>query len=213
MKQNNKIGYLIIILVVVVGIIMIDLKGFNFELKYQEAKRIEIVLNKNFEKTEIKQIAKEIFGGQKVLVQKLEIYEYAVTITVKEITDEQKTDFVNKVNEKYGTELKAEDISVIDVSHTRGRDLITPYILSFVIVTIIILVYMMIRYYKLGSLNVSSKVLVTLIAAELLLFSIVAITRIPVGRATIPLVLCVYILTTLGLTCKFEKELVKGKEQ
>lgn len=213
MKQNNKIGYLIIILVVVVGIIMIDLKGFNFELKYQEAKRIEIVLNKNFEKTEIKQIAKEIFGGQKVLVQKLEIYEDAVTITVKEITDEQKTDFVNKVNEKYGTELKAEDISVIDVSHTRGRDLITPYIWSFVIVTIIILVYMMIRYYKLGSLNVSSKVLVTLIAAELLLFSIVAITRIPVGRATIPLVLCVYILTTLGLTCKFEKELVKGKEQ
>lgn len=213
MKQNNKIGYLIIILVVVVGIIMVALKGFNFELKYQDAKRIEIVLNKDFEESEIKQIAKESFGGQKVLVQKLEIYEDAVTITAKEITDEQKTDLVNKVNEKYGTELKTEDISVIDVSHTRGRDIITPYIWSFVIVTIVILVYMMIRYYKLGSLKVLAKALITLIVVELLLFSIVAITRIPVGRATIPLMLSVYVLTFLGLTCNFEKELAKGKEQ
>lgn len=213
MKQNNKIGYLIIFLVVIVGIIMVALKGFNFELKYQDAKRIEIVLNKNFEESDIKQIVKEIFGGQKVLVQKLEKYEDAVTITAKEITDEQKTDFVNKINEKYGTELKVEDISVIDVSHTRGRDIITPYIWSFVIVTIIIFAYMMIRYYKLGSLKVLVKALITLIVTELLLFSVVAIARIPVGRVTIPLVLSVYVLTFLRLTCKFEKEVVNGKEQ
>ena len=72
---------------------------------------------------------------------------------------------------------------------------------------------MMIRYYKLGSLKVLAKALITLIVTELLLFSVVAIARIPVGRVTIPLVLSVYVLTFLRLTCKFEKEVVNGKEQ
>ena len=75
-----------------------------------------------------------------------------------------------------------------------------------VIATIIILVYMAIRYYKLGILKTIAETIGILILAQALLLSIMAITRIPVGRVTIPLVIAIYILTLLGITSYFEKK-------
>ena len=39
----------------------------------------------------------------------------------------------------------------------------------------------------------------------------IAITRIPIGRLTIPMVILVYLLTLFGITTKFEKDLSKKK--
>ena len=66
---------------------------------------------------------------------------------------------------------------------------------------------MAIRYYKLNSLKVVLKTIGICILAQLVLLSIIAITRIPIGRLTIPLILIVYMLTLIGLTTKFEKRL------
>ena len=72
---------------------------------------------------------------------------------------------------------------------------------------------MMIRYYKLGSLNVLAKTLGLVILMQVVLFSIMAITRIPIGRLTVPLVLTVYILTLIGCTSYFEKGLESKMEE
>lgn len=39
-----------------------------------------------------------------------------------------------------------------------------------------------------------------------------AITRIPVGRLTIPMVIIVYMLTLIGITDNFEKKMLKINE-
>ena len=70
-----------------------------------------------------------------------------------------------------------------------------------------ILVYMSIRYKKLGILKVFGKIIITIVIAQVLLFSVIAITRIPVGRLTIPMVIAVYLLVLVSITNKFEKEL------
>ena len=52
-----------------------------------------------------------------------------------------------------------------------------------------------------------------MILAQLELLSIIAITRLPIGRITIPLAIVVYVLTLLGITTTFEKQLQKIEEK
>ena len=211
-KKTNKILILLMILIIIAGILMIIFKGFNFDLKYQDTKQIEFGLDQQFSISDIKAITDEVLNNEPVLIRKVEVYEDAVNITAREITDEQKANIITKVNEKYGTDLKADEIEIGTVAHTKGRDIIMPYVLPFAIATIIILVYMMIKYYKLNSGKVLLKTIGIIILTQILLFSIMAITRIPIGRLTIPLVLTVYMLTLVWYTSKLENKL-KTKKQ
>ena len=207
-KLNNKtkILILLIVIIIVVGIAITLTKGLNFDLRYEDTKKVELYLQKEFEISDIKQITNEVMPDQPVLIQKVEVFEDTISIISKDITDEQKNNLVNKINEKYGTELTADSIQIESIPHTRGRDIIKPYILPFVIATVIILVYIAIRYYKLGVMKILLETIGILILAQALLLSIMAITRIPVGRVTIPLVIAIYILTLLGITSYFEKK-------
>ena len=188
---------------------MIAVKGFNFDLKYQDTQRVELYLKTEFNISDIKQITDEVFGNQKVMIQKVEVFEDSVSITTTSISDEQKNNLITKINEKYGTELTAEDTTVEDIGHTRGRDIIKPYILPFTIAVIVVLIYLGIRYHKLNIAKVIAKSIGIMILAQILLFSVMAITRIPIGRLTIPMVILVYLLTLFGITNMFEKKLSK----
>lgn len=212
-NQKTKIVTLVIAIIVIVGLIVTLTVGFNFDLRYQEAKKIQLYLEKDFEIADIKQITNEILPNEKVVIQKVEVYEDTVSIMAKEITDEQKTNLINKINEKYELELKADDIDITTIPHTRGRDIIKPYIIPFIIATVIILVYMAVRYYKLGMMKTILKTGLTVVLAQAVLASVVVITRIPIGRVTIPLVLVVYVLSLLGITSCLEKELSEKKKE
>ena len=214
MKQfikSKQLKIILIALVIIAGIVMIAVKGFNFDLKYQDTQRVELYLKTEFNISDIRQITDEVFGNQKVMIQKVEVFEDSVSITTTSISDEQKSNLITKINEKYGTELTAEDTTVEDIGHTRGRDIIKPYILPFAIAVIVVLIYLGIRYHKLSIAKVIAKSIGIMALAQILLFSVMAITRIPIGRLTIPMVILVYLLTLFGITNKFEKDLSKKK--
>ena len=210
MKQKEtKILVVMIAIILVLGTIMIFTKGLAFELKYQDSKKIEVNLGKEFEEKDIKEITTEIFEKQPVNIQAIEVYKDAVSITTTEITEEQKSELVTKLNEKYGTEIKAEDISIEEISHIRGRDIIKPYLIPFTIITIIILAYLVIRYNKLNIFEVLIQSIGIIVLAQLVLLGIMAITRMPIGKFTIPTVLLVYMLSTYICTTKFDEDLEK----
>ena len=214
MKQfikSKQLKIILIALVIIAGIVMIAVKGFNFDLKYQDTQRVELYLKTEFNISDIRQITDEVFGIQKVMIQKVEVFEDSVSITTTSISDEQKSNLITKINEKYGTELTAEDTVVEDIGHTRGRDIIKPYIIPFVIAVIVVLIYLGIRYHKLSIAKVLAKSIGIMALAQILLFSVIAITRIPIGRLTIPMVILVYLLTLFGITNMFEKDLAKKK--
>lgn len=212
MKQfikSKQLRIILIALIIIAGIVMIAVKGFNFDLKYQDTQKVELYLQTEFNIGDIKQITNEVFGNQKVMIQKVEVFEDSVSITTTSISDEQKNNLVTKVNEKYGTELKAEDIQIENIAHTRGRDIIKPYIIPFAIAIIATLIYIGIRYYKLKTVNVILTSIGIMVLAQILLFCVMAITRIPIGRLTIPLVIFVYLVTLFGITNRFENKLKK----
>ena len=210
MKQNSmKILVVLIAIILVSGVIMMFTKGLAFELKYQDSKKVEINLGKEFDEKDIKQITGEVFGKQPVIIQAIEVYKDAISITTTNITDEQKSELVTKLNEKYGTELSADDITIESISHVRGRDIIKPYIIPFTVVTIIILDYLVIRYNKLNTFEVLTQSIGIVVLAQLVLLGIMVVTRMPIGKFTIPTVLLVYMLSTYICTSKFENDLEK----
>lgn len=216
MKQKStKILIALIAVILIAGTIVIFAKGLSFDMKYQEHYRVEVNLGKEFNKKDIKQITNEVFGKQKINIQAIEVYKDAVSITTTQITDEQKTDLIAKLNEKYETKIEASNIQIEYMPHIRGREILKPYVIPFIITTIIILAYFAIRYVKLNSLKVLVQSTCIIILAQLILLGIMAITRMPIGIFTIPFVLIVYIISTYICVEKFEDELNKKiqKEQ
>ena len=213
----KKISYVILIAIIIAGGVMVGIKGFNKDIPYKDNATIYVSVGKEFSIKEMRDIAKEVFGNQRVLVQVVELYKDMVSFTVEEKSDEElapKVEELNKkINEKYGKEIKAEETTINTVPRMHLRDLANQYKSPFIIATICILVYMMIRYYRLKSLKVFIKTVAVVVIAQLELFAIIAITRIPIGRLTIPMVLTVYMLSLIGCTTYFEKQLEIKKQE
>ena len=100
-NTKTKIIACIVAIVIIVGLIITFTFGLNFELKYQETDRIQLLVGKEFEISDIKQITDEIFPNQEVIIQKARELEDVVSITAKEITDEQVNELKTKISEKF----------------------------------------------------------------------------------------------------------------
>ena len=197
-KKNKLVAAIILALVVIAGIIITCTIGFNVEMQTKEHKQIQFYLQKEFNISDIREITNEVF-------------EDSVQISALEITEEQENNLVTKLNEKYELNLTAEDQEIVTVPKTRISDILRPNIMPFVIATIIILLYFAIKYRKLRILKVILKTIITLAISEALLLSIIAITRIPVGKYTVSMIFAVYVLALGILTSKLENKLQKTK--
>lgn len=216
MKQGstkNKAIIIISILIIIAGIIVVALKGFNFDLKYELTDQVEMYIGKEFNNEDIKQIAKEVLQTDRFTVQKVEMFEDMVMITAYNITEDQKNSMVEKIKEKYELQdIEASDIVVNTVPHTRARDIMKPYIIPIAVASIVTIVYLAIRFRKLGVAKIIGKTIGILLLSQLVLWSIFAIIGIPIGRFTIPLMLLVYVISILGMTVTWEKSLDNIKE-
>lgn len=206
MSTKNKILYIITILVIIAGIVMWKFKGFNLELQYSKRDQINLTNNKEINTDEIKQIASEVLGNTRYFVQEVETFGNSVTIVADVITEEEKGQIIQKFNEKYGTELKTEDVETVSIPFTRVKDTIRPFIIPLIVITIIILVYFFIRYNNIDKKKILLKTIIYPIMYELLLYSIIVITRIPFGRIAIACGVFLYAVIITWLTVKFESE-------
>ena len=210
-KKSKLTQILLIVLVLVMGLILALTKGFNKELKYKEHQEIKLEIGKEYKKTDIKDITNEIFDGQDVVIQDVDKYGDTVLISTNNITDEQKTSLINKINEKYQIALAADSQKIQNIPQTRIMDILNHYFLAFGVSSIIILVYMAIRYRKLNALKVIFKTVLVLVVTEAVLFAIFAIAQIPFGKYTVALVFIAYVFALAVIVNKFENKLTKIK--
>lgn len=208
----KKVIYGILACVIVVGIIITATIGLNVDIVYSKNVEIDAYIGKTADIKDIKQIAKEVFGGEKMIVQKIELFDDMFSITMKDKSDEELNEkveqFVSKLNEKYSTELKADnDITIVHNPKIRLSSIIKPYILPIAISTVIILVFAGIRYRKLGILKIVISYLGYLLFVEGVYFGLLAITRFPINRFVIPIGLAIMIVIFTTLSFKNEQKL------
>ena len=229
MKLKNII-YIIICLIIVAGIVVWKTVGFNMELQYSSRKQIELTNKTGIEISDIKKMVSEVLGNTRFIVQPVETFGNAVSIVAEDMTKEQKNSIVEKFNEKYYSENSSEenkessdkssdkkidndDIKIVSIPFTRVKDVIKPYILPGIITLVLVTMYFTIRFRRLGYKKIFAKTLIVPVVAETLMFSIIAITRIPFGRIAITLGIALYLMTIFVLTNKFENERIKILEE
>lgn len=211
--MKNKIIGIIFALIIVAGIAITCVWGLNFGLMYSNHKQVDIYIGQEFENQDIYEIVKEVAKNEKTIVQKVELYEDMVSITIKDINEEQLANLNTKINEKYGIENKVEDIAVTSIPNVRGRDLIKPYILpitiSFVIIVVYLAVYNAIYAHmgrKTNTVKDIAKTMGTVVGIELLYLAVLAITRLEINRLTIPFAIVLYVVATIAIFAKLEKK-------
>ena len=207
MKQRNIKIIVIAIeaLVILAGIVIINIMGFNKELRFSQSERIDVYIENEADKAKVKSIVNEVLGDQNNMVQTVEIYQDMVTIRAKEITDDQKNDIVNKLKENYEFKQTAEETTIKTVPATKIVDMYKKYIVPFVVSGALVLIYMAIRYYKKGIWKVLARTICMPVLAELFLLAVIAIVRIPLGRFTPVLVIAMYIASITGVVIENEK--------
>lgn len=210
MKNKILAGVAVIILI---GIIVIAAVGFNLDTNYKEYKLIEIKIGKEFNISDIESITNEVFSKKKVEIQKVGDFEETVVIKLadSDISDEQKNTLNAKINEKFGIENSVDDIIVNVVPKIKVFDLIKPYIVPIAIITVVVLIYMAIRFRKIGAVKVVVQTVGMTVMAELLYFAIIAITRHQINELVMPVALVIYVTILALLTGMFEKQ--KGIEE
>lgn len=204
MKKRDAIILAIIMLIIIIGIILTCTIGFKKQLRFSDSQKIDIYVGEEIDINKIKDIANEVIGN-KNMIQIIEIYGDMVTIRANSITEEQKNTIVNKTKELYEFEQTAENTNVENIPATRIRDILKQYVLPLTIAGAIILGYMLITYHKKGLVKVMLNTILIPIILELLLFSILVITRIPVGIYTPSLILLVLVLAITYVVCRIQK--------
>ena len=204
--MKNKLLYIILIIVIIVGVIVYKVKGFNKELNYSNRQEFEISAASTFDVSKVEEIVKSVITNRQIKVQKVERFENAIEITSAEISEEEKENIINKINEEYNENISNEDVKITSVTATRIIDILIPYIFPIIIAMVIVLVYFVILYNKIGITEVLTKGIILPILVELSYYAIIVITRIPFGRITNSIALGIFILTIGMLTICFQKQ-------
>lgn len=202
----------VVALIIILGTVLTLTVGLNVSLEYSAHTMIEAKVGQEYKISDIKAITKEVLPKNTVLIQKASEYEDMVCIKTNGITDEQKSLLCQKINEKYNSDIKVEDLTVEQVTNTRLRDIIAPYVVPVAVATVIILAYMGVKFRKQGVLNVILQTGILIIVSEWLFLSLLVITRYPIDRIVVPAGLMIYFGVILTLNYLYEKSNVEEEK-
>lgn len=209
----KKISYFILIAIIIAGGIVVGVNGFNKSVQYKRNVTIYVKIGQEFENKDMMNIAKEVFPDESVIVQKVELYNDMVSFTLEEKSDEELQpkleELNNKINEKYELENTVDDISVTHNPKVRLYDIAKTYVVPIGICTLLVFIYAMIRFRKLGVFRTLGKYIVGLVGTEAVYVGLLAITRYPIDAYVIPVGLFIYAISILVVTVKRENKLRK----
>lgn len=207
----KKIISAIIAILLVIGTIMIFTTGFNLGLEYTDAKKVTIYIGKDFTLEEAREITNEVFGDQKVRLEKLRPFEDVLSITTREVSDEQIEKLNEAINQKYELENTTEDFVISDLPAAELKDVVLPYIPTILIFVIGLVAYEMIVYHKLGAIKVGLETFLTILLAVILLFTAIEITGLTINSYIIAEILTVEFIAAGVITIFFENRFKKLK--
>lgn len=207
--MNKKVIYAILIAIIIASAILISTIGFKLDTIYDENTKIYVYIGQAFEKKDLKQVAKEVFETDDVIIQNVEVYEdMACIVLPKQEENSEKIELLNtKINEKFGLENKVDDIEVKNHPKVELYSIIKPYIWPIIISTIIILIVVSIIYRKLGILKTIATYMLAILAPIATYIIAVILAKIPFNILTIAISLIIYSISLTAITITKQKQL------
>ena len=199
-KYLNKKTILLIIsiLIIIAGITVGSLFGFEKSIEYRKGKLIETYIPNGYERQYIINIAKESFNTDEILFVEIEKLNQVAGVKVTEYSQEQLDTYINKISEKYEIEKEKLEYHEVIVPETKISTTIKPYILPILLTTVLVLIYVIIKNFKANNkIRMSLNILKILVITLAIYFSFIAIFRLKFCIYTMPLALAIYIVTLL----------------
>lgn len=230
-SDNKKIVNFALVLLIIAGLIVVILKGFNVSLSLRAHDTLKFVFDQKFEMNDIKQVCKDVFGEKEYQVKTVEVFSDAVYIISPTITDEEKNNLLEKLDGLYKTDEEnnevaetenaeetstvanleeGKDYSFYTDAKVRLRDVLKPYVKPILIASIIIVIYAGIKYRKLNNGKVYLTLfnfIIEMLEIALALISITVICRIPVQTGMLPIMIFLLLICITAKFAKYEKEL------
>ena len=206
LSGNKKIILLGIVLLIIAGIVVVALKGVKVSMMLQQHESISIHIGVKTSEKELKELLGEIFKDKHYILRMVEYFDDSVNICAESITNEEKTAIVQKINEKFGKEYDPNTITIQTVANVRVRDMLKPYVKPVIISAALIVVYMIIRFRKFNAFSLLGKIFAIIAVTEAVIFSVIAITRIPLSPLVINLMGVVAIVELIAYINKKETE-------
>lgn len=204
--MKNKIIFALMVVIIIAGIAVTAVKGLNLGLEYSKATSVDVDLNQEFDNKELRKVVREVMGeNTTVKIKKIEVYQDMASIILNEISDEQFEQLKNKLQERYNIELDDTTIVRTEIQPTNIVEMFMPYVEVVSIITGIVFAYEAVRYYKKGIIKAGLKSLEVLVMPTAVVFSLIAITRMPVSRYTIPALLLSYLISVFASSLYIEK--------
>lgn len=205
MKVIKRVLLILVIIAIIAGIVIASLKGFNYGLLYSKSQRVNIYIDKDYNIDTIKEIARDVLG-ENILIQTGTHFNTVVSIVAKEISEEQQTSIIEKIQEKLEIEIDREkDIVIMNIPQLQFYELISNYIVPIIAISVVFLIYTAIRYRKNGIIESVVIPLINIILALGLYVSIFAIARIQINELFIQFGVLVFIATLLINTIELNK--------
>ena len=104
MGKNKKIVAVILAIIIIVGIIVVAVKGFNVSLYLKDHVVLSYTFDQTFEKKDVKEICKEVFGDKDFDVRMVEVFDDSVYIISEIITEEEQEQLVEKLAALYSAD-------------------------------------------------------------------------------------------------------------
>lgn len=226
--KNQKIIALALGLLIVAGIIVIGLKGFNVDFMLKQHDSIEYTMKEDFEIKDIENICTDVFGDKQFKIRIIELFNDAISINAETITIDEAEKIVTKLNEKYNTVQQTNDAENNEGENTENQtpdsnldyeiisnpkiklfSLFKPYILPILLSAILIIIYVGVRFRKLNSIKIVLKLVGLVLVTVLSILSILAIIRFPINTVVIPVIMII-VLLELAIFCARNENKLKS---
>ena len=206
-KLYKKLIIVAICLVIIIaGTVVKLIKGMNYQLKWKKTKSIVLYLD-DAQKNDLDLVVKEAFPGKDFKIQNLEEDdEFLVTIDYINISYNEMSSFVDKLNEKYNMDLTVEDLEIRVNNNVLLLDVVKPYLIPILITVIVVSVYFILRYKKIGAIKIIENLIYGIVMPQWVYFAILALSRLPVGYYTLPISILIYLISIITLIYVFEKQ-------
>lgn len=201
-KKKIMVLFLISVLILA-GLILLFMKGFQKDIIYQPGTRIEIYFPKGYNGQEVLGIAKECFANREIALVEVEKLGQVAGIKLKDYTEEEFNNFKKKIQDKYVLDENELQVEEVTITTTRISSLVEPYILPASLITILTLVYVFIRNLKeKNKWKILCKTIFIIAIPLACYFSILLILRLPFTTYTLPITFAIYLITICCLKVK-----------
>ncbi len=186
--KNRFVYYSISAVIILIGIVMAFVNGFNQDVEFLGGTEISVAFGKDFDANAVSDVVNEAIGKDitSVKVQKVGDNKTDASIKTLELSNEQRDAATKAVIEKFG--LTEESILSVDsISATVGSELKRNALIGAIIAVILMLIYISIRFEILSG----CAAVCALIHDVLIMLTVYTVFQIPVDTSLIAAILTI----------------------